>query len=187
MPVKPPSPRHVVQEWDGALRIVIPSQKNWVAIVFLGCWLVGWAVGEFVALGMLSSGIAGLFSGDRGLVPDLGQGCGGAFMLVWLGGWTVGGAFALYSLLWSLAGRELIEVTHYSIVISRKIFSLGRRKEYLVHVVLDEPIDKKGVRTLDDEVIALEADQFGRLEPRFEALSVDEGADSLQNRGPNPG
>ena len=58
---------------------------------------------------------------------------------------------------------------------------LSRRELDLVPVVLHEPIDEEGVRTLDHEMPVLAAHEPRRLEPGLEALRVHLGADALEN------
>ncbi len=112
-------PRYQCQNSANGLTITIPSKRNWFIILFLGFWLIGWAVGELSAIG-------DIFSSSRTTVGAF----GGLFMIGWLGAWTVGGAFAIYSWLWQIAGVEEIVISHDSLKISKKIPLWTRTKEY---------------------------------------------------------
>jgi hypothetical protein len=111
MPIEPPSALHTTEYLPDALKITIPSKKQWLKILFLGFWLIGWAFGEFSVIGILLSDKA--FDG-----PIL-------FIIAWLGGWTIGGGYAIYILLWQLAGSEVIIISQCGITTSRSIFGYG--------------------------------------------------------------
>lgn len=85
--LQPPAGRASIRDEPNGLRIVIPSQKNWFAILFIAFWLCGWAFGEHFAIGQIR------------------EGKGSLFMIGWLGAWTVGGAWAIYTWLWMVLGR----------------------------------------------------------------------------------
>jgi hypothetical protein len=143
MPViQPPKERHTSQDDGTSLKITIPSRKNYFAILFLGFWLVGWAIGEVVVGGLVILGIIGLLFnlpeiGNIKIEGMAGMSFGGLFILVWLGGWTVGGGYALYTFLWHLAGKENIEINSDSLKIQHAIFGFGKIKEYLATHVKD--------------------------------------------------
>ncbi|CAG1016117.1 Chaperone protein DnaJ [Anaerolineales bacterium] len=90
MPANPFSASHKMDDPGDSLKTIIPSQKRWFLIFFIGFWLVGWVSGEVTALNSLISGIN---SGEFSL-----------FMIVWLGGWTIGGGLAAYILFWQIFG-----------------------------------------------------------------------------------
>lgn len=52
------------------------------------------------------------------------------FLFIWLGGWTVGGFFAIRTFLWTVAGREIIEVGMGQLTISRKGVPFAKSKVY---------------------------------------------------------
>jgi hypothetical protein len=116
MPIKPFAARHTTDDLGDMLKITIPSQKQWFQMLFLGFWLVSWALGEIAALG-------GLLSGNGFGGPSL-------FLIAWLGIWTIGGGFAIYTLLWQLVGNEIIQISDYAIRTSRSILGFGFPKEY---------------------------------------------------------
>jgi hypothetical protein len=140
MPVVPPPPRCAIEDLGTSLKIIIPSRKHWFQIFFLGFWLIGWTFGEIVVGGILLAGLIGMplvkSPELSGVEPAVCSGVG-LFLLAWLGMWTVGGALAIYAFLWQLAGKEIVEVSHQSITVSRQVFGFSRPKEYLAEHVKD--------------------------------------------------
>lgn len=128
--VEPPRPRYDVSELPGKLVITLPFRGHWFAIAFLGFWLVGWAVGEVVVLTILVTGFWQALQNGFAIGPG-GWGIG-AFLFAWLGGWTVGGAFAIYSWLWNIGGREIVEIDDLVLRIEKRIPGLCRAREYRV-------------------------------------------------------
>ncbi|MFZ5879632.1 MAG: hypothetical protein ACOY0R_09690 [Chloroflexota bacterium] len=137
MPEQPALPRYTSENTGSSLKFVIPSRKNWFIILFMGGWLFFWALGEFVVVGVLIGGLIDLIK--NGFVVDdlIGKLFGGGFFLVWIIGWTVGGGVALYTWLWQFAGKEIIEVTGESILVTHKIMKFEKSKEFLVTHISD--------------------------------------------------
>ena len=98
----------------------IATKRNPWLLVFLPAWLVGWAIGWGAAASQIAS------SGPKG-PPDL-------FLVAWLTAWTAGGLFAIWALAWSLAGREVVTLRPHELVIARKVFGLGRVRQYDLEV-----------------------------------------------------
>lgn len=109
-----------------SIQIVLPSRKNLAAVVFLGFWLCGWALGELFAIGRLASLISGGI--EQADSSEL-------FIFVWLCGWTIGGAFAISSFLWSLFGRECLTVGQGVLTIERSIPLWARRRYFDIHEI----------------------------------------------------
>jgi hypothetical protein len=149
------APRYQVENLGMSTQITIPARKNWITLIFMGVWLTGWLFGELFALGILFSSVGGLLAGIfdlRGFdFIDFDSGMGGAFagsfILVWLAFWTVGGFAAGRTFLWQIAGREVIEVSHTGIRLSRPIFGLGRVKEYQANEIADVRLLRSDERT----------------------------------------
>jgi hypothetical protein len=86
---------------------------------FLSVWLVGWSVGEVVAITMLGaifSSVAGAFpehlpARSAELVTNGESAFLLLFLLVWLTFWTIGGIAALTHLMRSLVGEDVIGLT----------------------------------------------------------------------------
>jgi hypothetical protein len=146
--VQPLAPRHNFEDEGTLLKISIPSRKNWLIISFFAAWLIGWAFGEITTGAILLKGVLALFSRFNPLPAESGSTPEGVdlFLIVWFIGWTLGGGFALYAFFWQVAGREVVEVSHNSVLLRREIFSLGRSMEYLAEHVKDlrvSPYDPK--------------------------------------------
>jgi hypothetical protein len=139
MPVAPPLPRFQVESTESGVRITIPSQKNWLIIIFLSIWLAGWSVGGLMAIGTLVIGVVatvwGTTTGD--LQPSAGLFGVSGFMLIWLAGWAIGEFMVLYTILWRTVGKEVIDVGTSEIIIANKIFSFSRPKEYSSQYIKD--------------------------------------------------
>src|SRR5688572_14702703 len=52
MPIIPPLPRYFLEKNADELHVNIPSRRNWSWIVFSAFWLLLWALGEIVVLGV---------------------------------------------------------------------------------------------------------------------------------------
>lgn len=114
--VQPQHSRITIADTSQGLRIVIPYTRSWFVIFFLGFWICGWAVAEY----MVSSQFL------RGDAPPEGE----SFMLAWFAVWTVGGLFAIYALLWQVMGKEIVMV-HGQVFRTRyDIGGFGFNKDY---------------------------------------------------------
>jgi hypothetical protein len=129
--VEPPQGRAAITNDGLSLRISIPARGNLFAILFLGAWMVGWYVGE-------TSAFREVFK--PGGSPQ------GTFLVAWLVAWTIGGLFAALTLLWSLFGREVIELHPESLVHRRTILGIGRKKVYSVASIKDLRVTSPGLR-----------------------------------------
>lgn len=110
-----------ITQAGNSLQVLIPTRKNWFAIIFLTAWMGGWVMGEVFA-------ITTLFFGSTPLLAN-------AFLLFWLTGWTVAGLFCVTILLWTIAGQEIIKVENGILEVGRQVFSLKRSKQYLLREV----------------------------------------------------
>ena len=123
--------RYKLEESTIGIAITIPSRKNWFMILFLGFWLVGWAIGEISVIGILSAGIFRLISNGLPEIITSGIGAfGGLFLVAWLGAWTVGGAFAIYAWLWQVKGFERISLSFEAFVVEKITPIWKRKKDY---------------------------------------------------------
>lgn len=125
--VAPGAPRYTIQDDFATLRVAIPAPRNWLTILFLGFWLMGWAVGEIIVGALF---LRGVFAALRGQTPNVGESAGMLFMGVWLLLWTLGGGFALLTWLWGLAGKEIIVVDGEGLTVRRAVFGIGPAKRY---------------------------------------------------------
>ncbi len=98
---------------------------------FLAFWLVGWVIGEAIALWSLGVGAWSLITGrppEAGrnpleVAPALAM---GLFLLVWLSLWTFGGIAAIYELMRVLWSRDRL-------VVNPSGFEITRRTGFLLH------------------------------------------------------
>jgi hypothetical protein len=115
MHIEPQSARFQIDNTRDGLRAIIPARRNWFIMLFLLAWLGGWAFGELNAARELLAASA--------KTPT-------AFLFFWLVGWTLGGAFALITVLWQVAGREVITVNSTTLSQRVEILGLGRTRSY---------------------------------------------------------
>jgi hypothetical protein len=118
--IKPPAPRHRLVTLPDGIAIHIPARRQILALLFLPVWLVGWGFGEISVIRQL-------------LNPSNTEPA--AFLIVWLVAWTAGGAFALLTILWQLAGREIVSVTGMMLQVRRDVFGIGYNRRYDVSQV----------------------------------------------------
>ena len=59
----------------------------------------------------------------------------GLFALAWLGIWAAFSTLAIYSWLWQVTGKEVIQVSRQSIVIDQVVLGFSRSKEYLAKYI----------------------------------------------------
>lgn len=128
--VEPAKPRYTLTDSFGQLTIAVPSRKNWFMILFLGFWLIGWAVGEIAVPALFLPALLSPPAGEH----QLGSSGPGVFLVVfllaWLGGWTVGGVMAIRQWLWNLKGVEIVTLDGESLSIRRRSVGRGREKRY---------------------------------------------------------
>jgi hypothetical protein len=123
--------RFWMREVVGETWFLVPAQRSWAAIVFLTLWLIGWAVGEFFAIGALVSILTGQTNLGAG-------GLGGAlFLLVWVGFWTFGGLMALFEWLWNLSGREAVGLNGDRLRIEQRVPGWTRGRDFRLAQIRD--------------------------------------------------
>ena len=109
---------------------------RYIDVVFLGVWILGWAVGEVVGLalfgGLLAVQVAGVFGTALSFAPRLAPDGSAPFfllgLLVWLTLWTVGGVGALTHFLRSLAGQDRVAVSSTGLEIERRAGPFRRQR-----------------------------------------------------------
>ncbi len=115
MHVSPEEPKFRLTTNVEGLQAIVPPKRSWFVIPFLTIWLCGWAFGEFQVIGQL------LNPSDKTSI---------GFLSLWLTGWTLGGIFALGTVLWQVAGREVITVNSSFLVHRVEALGLGRTRIY---------------------------------------------------------
>src|SRR5262245_36049609 len=119
--VEPQPPRYTVEDNGNVLTITIRRRRAWGAIAFLCFWLVGWVVGEVLAITVV-------LGGDRMRNPaGIGE---RLFFGAWLGVWTLGGATAMYCVLAMLVGREILTIDDEFLSIDRRAGPFRKRRQY---------------------------------------------------------
>jgi hypothetical protein len=103
-------------------RITVPAATQAFATIFLALWLVGWTFGEVMVSHQLF--------GDQS-AQNSSPGAS-LFLLVWLAAWTMGGDWAICTLLWQVAGKEVIELNSTLLRQRKQIPLFSRSKEYTV-------------------------------------------------------
>jgi hypothetical protein len=115
MEMVPQAARFSSEVTPAGYRITIPARRNWFVILFLFAWLGGWVFGELSASGQLMRGA---------------EKTPATFLVFWLVAWTVGGFFATATLLWQLAGREVITIDTGSLSYRAEVLGLGRTRSF---------------------------------------------------------
>lgn len=128
---KPYSGRATLYESPGELEIVVPSRKDWPAILFTGIWLGFWPVGIFFIVSQLFGIIVNFTNeGNQFIIP--------LFFLLVLTIWVVNGFFAIKAFFWGLLGKEIITIGQGQLAIFNKgllfaktqVYDLGEAKRF---------------------------------------------------------
>ncbi len=125
--IEPPAPRATVSEENGGLRISIPCVRSWFAVVFLTGWLIAWAVFEVLIT-------REIFTARIPLHMRV-------FMIGFLLAWTAGGLAAVWALLRSVGGRELVEIDATTLTIWSKTWLFARRRAFALGAIQDLRVD----------------------------------------------
>lgn len=120
--VEPGKGRAIIEPFGGGMRITIPGRGAPLITAFLGVWLAGWALGEFVVARTFLFGLT-----------DEPVSTGARIVAVpWLLAWTLGGAWAASIFLWNLAGKEIIELDGTTLKRRIAIPLASRSREFAV-------------------------------------------------------
>lgn len=123
----PYSGNAIIDEDFTKTTVTIPVKKNYFLAIFLCFWLCGWCGGVVAALTMIMhAGIASLF------------------IIGWLAAWMFGGLFVLRTIVWNLAGKEIIAVGQGVLEIEKKNMLFMKPKTYDLREV-------KRLRVRDDQ------------------------------------
>jgi hypothetical protein len=133
MTVQPFPSRYTANDLGDSLVITLPARRDWVTIVFLGIWSLVWLGVEVTVLSVV---VGSLLRGGPGLAAAE-IAAAAPFAVLWLSIWTFGGLFALYTWLWQVTGREVIEVSREGIKLSRQVLGRGRARTYLAEHIQD--------------------------------------------------
>src|ERR1700761_4798606 len=128
MDIQPQGPRYSLEPTSDGVRVVIPAQRRWVAIIFLSAWLVGWFFGERSALLQLL-GPAWSSVPAKHVAPG--------FLTLWLIMWTIGGVVVATTILRQLAGREILTASPISLSWRFELLGLGFTRNYALSEIRD--------------------------------------------------
>ena len=124
MPVKPTAPKHKTEILGDRLTISVPSPRPWVLSIFVGLGVVFFIISGVIILGGLVTNSDG-FEGPIFLL---------VILIIF---WTVAGGLMIYQFAWQISGKEVIEITTQSIIISRVVLSLRTPKEFSSEYIKD--------------------------------------------------
>lgn len=110
-----------IEKSFGGLNIIIPSKKNWFALLFGTAWMGGWFFGFVSTSGFLFSGTG--HSGADG------------FMIFWLIGWTAGGLAIITLLLWGYFGQEKFITDRNEILFEKSVFGIGKKNRLEISAI----------------------------------------------------
>ena len=111
MLMEPGPPRFRVVDSAGFMRIEIPAPRSWFLVLFLTAWLVGWWFGSISVLQELCK---------HGLSGNL-------FQFAWLALWTFFGLAAIYQILWTSTGRDVVLVDGVFLSLRKNVFGVNWR------------------------------------------------------------
>ena len=111
-----------IEKTFGGLNIIIPSKKNWFALLFGTAWIGGWYFGFVTASGMFFSSETGGFGVE-------------GFMIFWLIGWTVGGLAIITLLLWGYFGQEKFIAERNKILFEKTVFGIGKKNRLEISAI----------------------------------------------------
>lgn len=101
--------RATIQQSIQQLSIIVPSKKNWFALLFGTAWMGGWFFGFISAFEVLTT---------DGLDNN-------GFVVFWLLMWTIGGLGLTGILLWGYFGKEYMAIDKEQVRFEKTIFGLG--------------------------------------------------------------
>ncbi len=129
-----------VEQIRDGIRVTFQPKLVLFPAIFLAGWLVAWYFG----LTTVTTQIMSPKSGANG--PNL-------FLIGWLIAWAAGGAMAMYRLFWSIAGKEVVNISNDDFQITKSIAGIpfSRRNFRLSDVKLlkvdDQPVTNRGFQT----------------------------------------
>ena len=106
----------IYDNFDGT-DITIPTQKNWLIIIFLGFWLLMWSVGIIAIV------FSGATEGANDTMP-------GAVILIMLCFWAAVMIIPIRIFLWNVIGKEIIHIEQGVITLDKKGLLFYKTKSY---------------------------------------------------------
>lgn len=164
MVVKPPAPKHKTEDLGDKLIISMPSRKILPFILVFGIWSLMWLSVEIGLVPVI-------------FTPSEYNSLGVIFFIIWFIMWNLLGVLLIYNLLWQVVGKEEIQITNQSIIISQVTFGYKRSKEYLAEHIKDLDIARVSMQDLMFRRVAIP------LGANFGVLSFDYGARTFKFAG----
>jgi hypothetical protein len=141
MPIKPPAPRHFVENLAHSVRVTLPGKKGLFKIVWFCIWLLGWLYmtgSVIIFLAVMMGGATGLFGVYS---PDATSNSGFLIVIACLIPFLIAllgmGGIVIYSLLLQIVGKEIIEANSQTLTITKQIFGWKNFKEYATEAISD--------------------------------------------------
>lgn len=107
----------------GDLYVKVPSEKNWLSLIFGLVWLGAWAyMGIQASEAVLFSPDSMANASPEGLFLNI-------FPIIWIILWTFGGLFIAFALLWGFFGKEELIFTQSRVTLKKNILGFGIVKQ----------------------------------------------------------
>ncbi len=137
--IQPFAPRHVTVDLGDSLRITLPSRKRWFTLIASALFAAVWVMVTLPIVGVGGPAMLTALLDELRTAPAALAGDAIFFVvgLIWLSIWSIAGLTALYTALWGLAGREIIEVSPLAIRLARRVPGWGRTQQYLAEHIRD--------------------------------------------------
>jgi hypothetical protein len=133
MSMKPLSHRYLIESFENKVEIIIPSRKNVLYFVWFAIWMFMWGYATSRLFLLWELMIKGAFeTHDNGVLMMLIV-CLAPFLIALLGM----GAFAIHTVLWHIAGSEIIEATSQALTVTKQVFRWKWSKVYSSKKILD--------------------------------------------------
>ncbi|HEX4378093.1 MAG TPA: hypothetical protein VHZ99_13160 [Steroidobacteraceae bacterium] len=108
-------PRFRTEMTPIGFRAEVPARRNLFVIVFLLIWLGGWGFGE--------TGVSKQLQHPGPKTPV-------GFLSFWIVGWTIGGALAAATIVWELAGREVVIIDPQMLTLRVEALGIGHSRSF---------------------------------------------------------
>jgi hypothetical protein len=133
MLIKAPSSRHFVENFESKVQVTIPSRKNILNFVWFAIWLIMWGYATSSLFFIWELMIRGASETNGNRVVMMVIVCLVPFLVVLLGM----GALAIHTVLWHIAGNEIIEATPQTLTVTKQVLRWKWSKVYSSEKIRD--------------------------------------------------
>src|SRR6185503_2890629 len=133
MLIKAPSSRHFVENFESKVQVTIPSRKNILNLVWFAIWLIMWGYATSSLFFIWELMIRGASETNGNRVVMMVIVCLVPFLVVLLGM----GALAIHTVLWHIAGNEIIEATPQTLTVTKQVLRWKWSKVYSSEKIRD--------------------------------------------------